>query len=142
MEITILLIISILSIFHIINSQNYTELQDEPYYFLIENEGRFGSYTKNDMGFANGYVRISKNHPWYNKSYIPSFDKLDEEYDNSPSCIINVHGGITYSGYIRRSDEYVFGFDTLHYNDTIETCSKEYVEKECQSMMDQLKKIK
>lgn len=51
----------------------------------------------------NGYISIPKNHQWFEKNY-------DEIYSD-------VHGGITFSGYVRNWDEWVIGFDTFHTGD-------------------------
>jgi len=67
-----------------------------------------------DHGFANGYVAVTKEHPWYKKHY----NEIN----------IHIHGGLTFSKFI--TDDHVkkgfsveflglwcVGFDTCHYND-------------------------
>ena len=49
-------------------------------------------------GHINGYVKLPKNHPFYNEDY----------YDINSSGAISVHGGLTYS-----EDGWI-GFDTMH----------------------------
>lgn len=94
-------------------------------------------------GYANGYVAIFKNHPYYGKSY----DEID----------INVHGGLTFSesgdktkelfkdiewieGDIKElnKDWWIFGFDTCHYMDSLENWPKEAVIAETINLKKQL----
>lgn len=65
----------------------------------------------------------------------------DKEYD------IEVHGGITFSGYLSRimdlenmdlEEGYVLGFDCNHVGDNPKDCNQEYVESECKKLIDQL----
>ena len=85
-------------------------------------------------GYANGYVAIPPEHPLFGKSY-----------DEAMEAGIETHGGLTFNeksdvlikawnddNLILLDNElpagyYVFGFDTMHYNDSLETCSREYV---------------
>lgn len=60
-------------------------------------------------GLYNGYVTVTKEHPWYGLSYADT--KLDG---------IEVHGGLTYSGEGINKDIWRFGFDTAHFGDTPE----------------------
>lgn len=77
-------------------------------------------------GWGNGYIAISSNHPCYCLSN-------GEIYRMFPS--IEVHGGITYNGYLQKmfwqriNPKYkipnnpklwILGFDTAHYNSTKE----------------------
>lgn len=92
-----------------------------------------------DCGYANGYVAIPPEHPLYGIHY-------DDINTN-----IEVHGGLTFSErfcFFKRTtpelldskipDNYwVFGFDTMHYGDTLEGCPREY----CISEVNRLKKI-
>lgn len=98
---------------------------------------------KGDCGYANGYVAIPKNHPLYRKTY-----------DEANDAGINVHGGLTFSASIVDvlsrfdlwgvdwldgeipEDYWVFGFDTLHYGDTLEEWSCE----KCIAEVNKLKK--
>lgn len=79
-----------------------------------------------DHGWGNGYVGVRKNHPWYGLNY----DMIDA----------NVHGGLTYSSHYRpgtkqeTSDVWWIGFDTAHFGDTLESCSKEYVERQTEKL--------
>ena len=56
-------------------------------------------------GHRCGYVGINKSHPLYGKTYMT----LEEDF--------NVHGGITYSGYMEGETDWFFGFDTAHAGD-------------------------
>ena len=79
-------------------------------------------------GYGNGYIGLPNTHPWYEKDY----NDID----------VNIHGGLTYSehgvGKIREDTElWWIGFDTAHYQDSMTTCSKEYVEAEIESLKQQ-----
>ena len=59
-----------------------------------------------ETGTANGYIAIQKNHDLYEKNY-------DEVW-------VDVHGGLTYSGFMKNTpykDYWFLGFDTCHYGD-------------------------
>ena len=101
------------------------------------------SYIK--TGWGNGYAVIHKSHPLFGKDY----NDIDH---------IDIHGGLTYAEslngdnqrykviadegvYIRTPKDYwVFGFDTAHYMDDLESCPKEYVQMETQNLVNQLKR--
>ena len=106
------------------------------YKFIIKNEQFISGNIVYKSGFANGYVALPPNHIWYNKPY-----------DDIP---VHAHGGLTFSStkkhcWDEKSDDlieidcnydeipddfYVIGFDTRHYNDNLNNCSKEYVIEE------------
>lgn len=85
-----------------------------------------------DCGYANGYVAIPTDHPLYGKSY-------DEAYEAG----ITAHGGLTCSDSIVNvlsnfdllgvdwldgevpEDYWVFGFDTMHWEDTLNNWPRE-----------------
>lgn len=88
-----------------------------------------------DCGYANGYVAIPPEHPLHGRGY-------DDFY-------VDIHGGLTYaaSAAIVKThfnpnflelcflddipdDYWVFGFDTMHYLDTLDYWSRENVIKE------------
>src|SRR5438309_4447716 len=86
------------------------------------------------VGALNGYVAIPKDHPLFGKDYSQSVCDHPGCYKHSIESLINVHGGITYSG----KDEdgfWWFGFDTAHSSDdprfggTVK--NEAYVEKWC-----------
>lgn len=92
-----------------------------------------------DCGYANGYVAVPEGHPLYGKSYDDAME-VDGMYV--------VHGGITFSEsmqcvfntfdydkieWLDTNDSgeipnsyWVFGFDTMHYGDSIGNCSREW----------------
>ena len=86
-------------------------------------------------GWGNGYVVIFKGHPMYGKHYgeVP----------------VDVHGGLTFSESVNSvignfpelteemKDGWVFGFDTAHYNDSMERWPKEAVERETENLKSQ-----
>lgn len=88
--------------------------------------------VKQENGYANGYVAVPPNHPWYGKGY----DDLD----------VRVHGGATYTELVNDSitdgAEYlwgasgvpsgwwVFGFDTNHCYDTMDIWTRDRVIEE------------
>lgn len=96
------------------------------------------------FGWGNGYAIIHRSHPLFSKT----------EYD----VYLRVHGGLTLTEslygfeklykiiadqgyYIRTPRNYwVFGFDTAHAYDDLDTCPKEYVEEETQALVNQLQK--
>lgn len=95
-------------------------------------------------GYANGYVAVPKDPPYFGKFY--------EDVD------IQIHGGLTFSasgdritakdlpetevieGCLHNLDEnwWVFGFDTCHYMDTLESWPREAVIEETLDLKRQL----
>jgi hypothetical protein len=91
-------------------------------------------------GWGNGYVAIPPSHVLYKKDYDRVFYLLeDTEYQ------ISVHGGLTYSdfgdGDIAPKDWWVFGFDTSHFQDCMNTWPKERVIEETKELFIQLLEI-
>lgn len=96
------------------------------------------------VGYANGYVAVPKDHPFYGKDY----DDVE----------VDVHGGLTFAcpgsnitaadlpetevleGCLYDLDEnwWVFGFDTCHYTDSLENWPREAVIAETLSLKKQL----
>lgn len=72
----------------------------------------------------NGYVEIPKGHKLYNVHYEDLYS-------------LEVHGGLTFSRMV--DDKYWLGFDTAHYGDNPIKCDEVYVEKELESLIDQIK---
>lgn len=101
-------------------------------HYTIENE----QWTLNGglhvirNGWGNGYVAVPPSHCLYRIDYL---DKLDQ---------ILVHGGLTYSDFgddeNAPKDWWVFGFDTRHFEDTLENWPKERVIEETMSLFWQL----
>lgn len=89
---------------------------------------------KINHGWGNGYVAVPENHVTYGLDY------------NTLECI-SIHGGLTFSSNYQDwmpesvKGMWVFGFDCAHYNDTQESCPKEYVEAESQNLLEQLNKV-
>jgi hypothetical protein len=82
-----------------------------------------------EHGYANGYIGVPKEHPFFGKHY----DDIHREYED-----LSVHGGLTYSEdhYPRQKPDgyWWIGFDTSHYQDSMLTCPKEYVEKQIENL--------
>lgn len=78
--------------------------------------------------FYCGYVEIPKDHICYGVDE----DDLEE---------INVHGGLTFSGYLDFSDEYLLGFDCAHAGDDTSVEDANYTANECERLIDQLEEI-
>ena len=80
------------------------------------------------IGYYCGYVAIPFRHPFYKKDY----QDLDW---------IDVHGGLTFSGYLDFSDSYLLGFDCGHGGDDIKVQNEDYTLAECKKLVDQLIKV-
>lgn len=64
-----------------------------------------------------GYVRVPKDHPWYEIDYSGRHPHCCEA---SPESLITVHGGLTYSGRLSVEPEgWWFGFDCAHLGDYV-----------------------
>lgn len=90
-----------------------------------------------DNDWYNGYVILPKKHELVDKFY----GDFEEDYD------LKVHGGITFSNYLRYvidlekigfENRYTLGFDCNHAGDNPVDCNQEYVENECKKLIDQL----
>ena len=116
------------------------------YIMLLEHHLRIYS-SMFEVGWGNGYVLVPSNHPFYNV-----------DYDN---ISVHVHGGLTFGqkfnsnrflewiskneilgdvtieNYKKFEDYWMIGFDTAHYGDDIYKCSKEYVIKETNDLLEQ-----
>ena len=111
--------------------------------FLIKTRNDYMNDLGYPAGYANGYVAIPPDHPLHGKHY----DTLD----------IEIHGGLTYSGsmldtldfcasnrledvhFIYKDavpidDYWVFGFDTIHAGDSLNTWPKERVIAETENL--------
>lgn len=96
-------------------------------------------------GYANGYVAVPEDHPYYGLGY----DDID----------VKVHGGVTFAcpgnnlpegweeselieGNIGNLDDYwVFGFDTLHAGDDLESWPRGAVIEEVLYLKKQLEEV-
>ena len=96
----------------------------------------------NDMGWGNGYVIMSKEHPWHGVSY----DNLND--------IVYAHGGLTYSETLTKEHtqswldlspadigKHMIGFDTSHFMDTFEKWPKSEVILETQALYRQVQSM-
>lgn len=94
--------------------------------FVIENT--WLSRAVVDHGWGNGYVGVSKEHPFFEKSY----DDLNE--------LISIHGGLTFSEMepIEDNDYWVIGFDTCHAWDSEKEHTKEWVIAETERLLSQV----
>jgi hypothetical protein len=112
------------------------------YGFIVENKWNYADYGIH-AGWGNGYVVIPPDHPLWGKSY----DELNEHID--------IHGGLTYASFVFMNghwweeiphtvnpEGWVVGFDTNHYEDTLELWPKEAVILETSRLMGQLMKFK
>lgn len=79
-------------------------------------------------GYYCGYVALPFTHPFYGEDY----QDLDE---------LEVHGGLTCSGYLDFSDSYLLGFDCGHGGDDIKVQNEDYTLAECKKLVDQLIKV-
>lgn len=100
---------------------------------------RLGTF---EAGYANGYVAIPKEHPYYGKDY----DEIE----------IDIHGGLTFAGNGSKieeawpnieiiegntknlKDSWVFGFDTCHYGDNLTNWNRDAVIAETLNLRRQL----
>lgn len=114
-------------------------------------------------GHWNGYVRVPKDHPLYRVSYCtphPALKKSAVEHqpvgkrgaiplmcasvsgdELRGDLYFDVHGSLTFSGSRigdQKGDDWWFGFDTHHCDDTPENCPKEYVIEQVESLASQL----
>lgn len=62
----------------------------------------------------------------------------NQEQDATPLLLFNVHGGITFAGKMRNTNEWYFGFDCHHLDDSKEVQDKDYVEAECELLAEQI----
>ncbi len=97
---------------------------------------------ESNIGYSNGYVAVPKSHPWYGKKY--------SEVEN----LVDVHGGLTFSGQLREGmeliiftddklpDEYwAFGFDTMHAYDNLFNCDEDFCRSETIRLKEQLEMV-
>lgn len=102
-----------------------------------------------DCGYANGYVAVPPEHPYHGKDC----NKL----------LVDIHGGLTFDASAKEinnatsvnwrnleflgeetclpDDYWVFGFDTLHYDDNITNWSRERCVEETLNLKEQLEKM-
>jgi len=83
----------------------------------------FSGDTLSILKWRCGYVKVDEN----NKNYRLSYDDLGD---------ICVHGGVTFSDFM--GEDYWFGFDCAHANDSFEVQTLEYCINECENLANQL----
>ena len=118
-------------------------LQCVPFLCTVRNNLCSGNINHPDCVYANGYVSVPKEHPWWGKKW----HEVEE--------LVNVHGQITYAAAWEQfpypiinlsdveipKDSWVFGFDTLHDSDTLEKCNEVYCKAETFKLMKQLENV-
>lgn len=124
----------------------------------IEAESGLTCQTVNFRGHWNGYVKVPTNHQMckkqYNECVLPNQCPTDAPLspyngvpyyscEHTPERILDVHGGVTFTGTFPRSDgtpdpdsDWWIGFDTAHYGD--EGILEDYVISETESLARQL----
>jgi len=104
-------------------------------WYVIENQHWKGINLKQVIkrGWGNGYVAVPPMHPAYKMDYDTLMFPLE------------VHGGLTYSnfgdGVNAPENWWVFGFDTSHFQDCIDTWPKERVIEETKELFIQLLEV-
>ena len=122
------------------------EVKFVPFLNKVRNDAiRDNKMFPQECGYANGYVAVPPHHPLWGMDY----DRVNE--------LVSVHGGLTYSGaYNERlvsnaillsedevpADSWIFGFDTMHFDDNLENCSEAFCKAETINLVEQFKKIK
>lgn len=79
-------------------------------------------------GWGNGYVILPKNHPFHGVDY------------NILNDYVDAHGGLTYSDF-NKENEWMVGFDTAHYMDTLQRWPESAVLEETERLRDQLETL-
>lgn len=84
------------------------------------------------LGWANGYVGVPTDHPWYEMSY----DEIQMAITG-----LDIHGGLTFSGDRPPQNDKVkgywwVGFDTCHAEDNPKTCDKTFCKHEVNKLRD------
>lgn len=104
-----------------------------------------------NVGYANGYVAVPPEHPLYGKDYDTANEYID------------IHGGLTFAASVDEikhvgwrdnteginiakfddlpKDYWIFGFDTMHFNDGPHH-DREWCINETKDLMNQLENIK
>jgi hypothetical protein len=72
------------------------------------------------MGHWCGYVAIPKTHKWFGLHYNKCMEGCGESWcGHTPECVIDVHGGITYSSIDENDELFWYGFDCAHLHDHV-----------------------
>lgn len=118
------------------------------YTLIIENHmKRLSGFGMFDFGWGMGYVLLPYNHPYYGKNYddinahvhggLTFGQVFDSEYflkwiENKEIC-----GDVTIENFRQFNNYWIIGFDTNHYGDDLNNCSKSYVINETNSLAKQ-----
>ena len=105
---------------------------DNVKWFVKEMPQLFALDFHMSRGWGNGYVAIPKGHPWYGVSYWDLFQDID------------IHGGLTFSQTAPNwaeehgfdPEDWVIGFDTAHFGDTIQKWDEQSVTEETKRLYD------
>lgn len=145
--------------------------QQEPDILEWKEHGFHCMIKRAPTGALCGYVAVEKGHPIFGLNYyksdfyiedVLSGEAVSEALLQKQINEINVHGGLTYAGkWEEESDLYWFGFDCSHAWDFIpkydeiselekdtewgakkEYCNIAYVKASCNSLAEQISKIK
>lgn len=115
--------------------------QSEPDELVFEHNNLTCLVLRGPFGALNGYVQLPESHPWHGKSYgdsvvyrdgalereghevnpialLAGAIKIDTEAKTAPiDLLVDVHGGLTFSGELRNRHGFWFGFDCAHAGD-------------------------
>lgn len=96
--------------------------------YVVKIKNPFPMYLQLDLttntNYFNGYIIIPKSSKFYRKHYF----SINEE--------IKVHGGFTFSGFVK--EEYTIGFDTGHSFDNETTQNVDFVLEQLKQAVDQI----
>ena len=83
-----------------------------------------------DFGWGNGYVVIPKGHKWYKKPYDDIMYECNTSQELTFGELVKDLKSDKWKKHLDESDKdsYIVGFDTAHFNDTLEKWPKKAVE--------------
>jgi hypothetical protein len=94
-----------------------------------------------ETGWGNGFIAIPENHKWYGKDFLEINKEINNQIHNNLcmsrykyDCYINTFKWYTDLKFKIPENYYIIGFDTCNENDTLESCHKEFVEKETEKL--------
>ena len=95
------------------------EWDDEPdgLFWKDKATGVFCIVARNHGGALCGYAGVTKEHQWFRVNYSGDRDKPWGERGVTPECVIEAHGGLTFSDSMRGDSVWFFGFDCSHLYD-------------------------
>lgn len=128
------------------NTKIDLKLYDCVAFIMTHRNKEVNASAYSQAGYANGYVAVPPEHPYFGKDYddidaevhggitfTKDSDTVKKHWDNLPDDIEFLDGATEIP-----SGWYIFGFDTMHYGDTLETCPKEYCVEETIKLKKQL----